>query len=240
MSKSWFDVDKDGLKEMFANFPPERMVTELIQNSLDEKSTACDVAITSDKKTTTLVVEDDNPDGFKDLRDAYTMFKSTGKRSDPTKRGKFNLGEKIVLARANTATIRSTLGTVVFDDKGRLLNPSFTDNKIPTAKDLPFVVEAAVVETPQLDGPYGARGVGEHPMISVAPAIGNAIGQATGAQLMNMPIRAEDVWRGMTNQEPIDNWITKSPAGHCRSTRLIGADRVAEGTCAVPQPLLEE
>jgi CO/xanthine dehydrogenase Mo-binding subunit len=107
----------------------------------------------------------------------------------------------------------------IYDENGRLLNPSFTDNKIPTAKDLPDVVESAVVETPQLDGPFGARGVGEHPMISVAPAIGNAIGRALGVELLHMPIRAEDVWRAMHEKEPIDNWITKSPAGHCRSEK---------------------
>ena len=73
------------------------------------------------------------------------------------------------------------------------------------------------METPQLDGPFGARGVGEHPMISVAPAIGNAICAATGAELMHMPIRAEDVWRAMRDHEPIDNWITKTPVGSCRS-----------------------
>lgn len=116
----------------------------------------------------------------------------------------------------------------IYDDLGRLLNPSFTDNKIPTAKDLPDIVEAAVVETAQLDGPYGARGVGEHPMISVAPAIGNAICAATGVELLHMPIRAEDVWRAMQDMEPIDNWITKSPAGHCRSSRLIGSPRLTE------------
>jgi CO/xanthine dehydrogenase Mo-binding subunit len=108
----------------------------------------------------------------------------------------------------------------IYDESGRLLNPSFTDNKIPTAKDLPLQIEASVVETPQLDGPFGARGVGEHPMISVAPAIGNAIGQAIGVELLHMPIRAEDVWRGMHDKEPIDNWITKSPVGHCRSERI--------------------
>jgi len=108
----------------------------------------------------------------------------------------------------------------IYDESGRLLNPSFTDNKIPTAKDLPDLVESAVVETPQLDGPYGARGVGEHPMISVAPAIGNAIHRAVGAELLHMPIRAEDVWRAMHAKEPIDNWITKSPVGHCRSERV--------------------
>jgi hypothetical protein len=57
-------------------------------------------------------------------------------------------------------------------------------------------------------------------MISVAPAIGNAIRQAIGVELRHMPIRAEDVWRGMHDKEPIDNWITKSPVGHCRSERI--------------------
>jgi len=105
----------------------------------------------------------------------------------------------------------------IYDKDGRLLNPSFTDNKIPTAKDLPLAIECAVVETPQIDGPYGARGVGEHSMISVAPALGNALQKATGAELCHMPMRFEDVWRAIRKKEPIDNWITKSPVGSCRS-----------------------
>jgi len=114
------------------------------------------------------------------------------------------------------------LGTAVcegyiYDEQGHLLNPSFTDNKIPTAKDLPLEIESIAVETPQLDGPFGARGVGEHPMISVAPALGNAIGEATGVEILHMPIRAEDVWRAMRSRQPIDNWITKTPVGSCRS-----------------------
>ena len=114
------------------------------------------------------------------------------------------------------------LGTAVcegyiYDEQGHLLNPSFTDNKVPTAKDVPEVVESYVVETPQLDGPFGARGVGEHPMISVAPAIGNAICAVTDAELTHMPIRAEDVWRSMRDHQPIDNWICKTPRGSCRS-----------------------
>lgn len=111
----------------------------------------------------------------------------------------------------------------IYDQQGRLLNPSFTDNKIPTARDLPARVDTAVVETAQLDGPYGARGVGEHPMISVAPAIGNAIQQATGAELLHMPMRFEDVWRALRSHEPIDNWITETPVGSCRSDLPGGA-----------------
>jgi CO/xanthine dehydrogenase Mo-binding subunit len=105
----------------------------------------------------------------------------------------------------------------VYDEQGHLLNPSFTDNKIPTARDLPDVIESIAVETPQLDGPYGARGVGEHPMISVAPALGNAILQAVGADLTHMPIRAEDVWRAMAHKESVDNWITKTPVRSCKA-----------------------
>ncbi len=105
----------------------------------------------------------------------------------------------------------------IYDRSGRLLNPSFTDNKIPTAKDLPEEIVSIAVETPQLDGAFGARGVGEHPMISVAPALGNALAEAVGVELLHMPIRFEDVWRAMRDKEPIDNWITKSPAGSCRT-----------------------
>ena len=105
----------------------------------------------------------------------------------------------------------------IYDQQGHLLNPSFTDNKIPTCKDLPDEIDCIIVETPQLDGPYGARGVGEHPMISVAPALGNAIRNATGAELTHMPIRSEDVWRAMTSKAPVETWITKTPVGSCRS-----------------------
>ncbi len=100
----------------------------------------------------------------------------------------------------------------IYDDQGHLLNPSLTDNKILTAKDLPEEIECIAVETPQLDGPFGARGVGEHPMISVAPALANAIHDATGAELTHMPVRSEDVWRAIHNRLPVDTWVTKAPA----------------------------
>jgi CO/xanthine dehydrogenase Mo-binding subunit len=119
----------------------------------------------------------------------------------------------------------------IYDEEGHLLNPSFTDNKIPTAKDIPEQIESMAVETAQLDGPFGARGVGEHPMISVAPAVGNAIHQATGAELVHMPMRFEDVWRALRNKAPVDNWITDSPAGSCRSQR--------ESTPALVEVVLE-
>jgi len=141
---NWFDVDKEGFKEMFANFPPERMVAELVQNSFDTDAKMCKVVLADSPSTrsTVLLVEDDNPDGFKDLRDAYTLFKSTDKRGDPTKRGKFNLGEKIVLARAKSGIISTTKGTVVFDKTGRKATRKKRDMGSVVSIDFPRWTEA--------------------------------------------------------------------------------------------------
>jgi CO/xanthine dehydrogenase Mo-binding subunit len=80
-----------------------------------------------------------------------------------------------------------------FDDKGRLLNPNFTDYKIPTTMDMPNEVIPIIVEVPQPDGPFGARGVGEHTMIPSAPLIANAVEDALGVRIVSMPITAEKV-----------------------------------------------
>ena len=74
-----------------------------------------------------------------------------------------------------------------------MMNPSFTDNKIPTAKDIPLEIVPIYVENPQPDGPYGARGVAEHPMISVPSAIGNALYDALGINFYRLPFTPENV-----------------------------------------------
>jgi len=81
-----------------------------------------------------------------------------------------------------------------FDELGRLLNPSFVDYKIPTAKDMPRKMSQHFVETPQLDGPHGARGIGEHPMIAVPSAVGNALFDALGIQFHELPLTPERVY----------------------------------------------
>ncbi|HTY08322.1 MAG TPA: xanthine dehydrogenase family protein molybdopterin-binding subunit [Candidatus Edwardsbacteria bacterium] len=80
-----------------------------------------------------------------------------------------------------------------FDGKGKLLNPNFSDYKIPTALDVPDQVVPIIVEVAQPDGPFGARGVGEHTMIPAAPMIANAIENALGIRIRSMPITAEKV-----------------------------------------------
>lgn len=80
-----------------------------------------------------------------------------------------------------------------FDEKGRMLNPNFTDYKIPTTLDIPAEIIPIIVEVPQPDGPFGARGVGEHTMIPAAPMVANAVEDALGVRITSMPITAEKV-----------------------------------------------
>ncbi|HCM40009.1 MAG: dehydrogenase [Bdellovibrionales bacterium GWC1_52_8] len=80
-----------------------------------------------------------------------------------------------------------------FDSKGKLLNANFTDYKIPTAMDVPDEIVSIFVEHEQPDGPFGARGVGEHTMIPAAPIIANAIEDALGIRIKSMPITAEKI-----------------------------------------------
>lgn len=92
--------------------------------------------------------------------------------------------------------IGTTFSEAVYHtDDGRLLTRNFTDYKIPTFKDIPAEMEVLNVETPQLDGPYGARGCGEHPLISVTAVIANALANATGAEFYDMPLSADKVYR---------------------------------------------
>ncbi len=79
----------------------------------------------------------------------------------------------------------------VFDKDGRFLNPGFVDYKIPTAKDIPRHTQQILLENPQPGGPYGARGVAEHPMISVPSAIGNALYDALGIEFNTLPLNVE-------------------------------------------------
>ncbi len=77
---------------------------------------------------------------------------------------------------------------------GRMLNNSFVDFKLPTAKDIPAEMVQLFVETPHPQGPYGARGLAEHPMVSVPSAVGNAVANATGVEFFELPLDPERVF----------------------------------------------
>lgn len=118
---NWFDVDKNGLAQLLERKGKEFVLLELLQNAWDENCTKVTVELTRvpNSRYVRLVVEDDSPDGFTDLSHAFTLFAASRKKGDAQKRGRFNLGEKLVLALCEEASIASTKGTVVFDESGR-------------------------------------------------------------------------------------------------------------------------
>ena len=85
----------------------------------------------------------------------------------------------------------------VVSERGRILNPSFLDYKLPGAVDLAFPMEVEFVETDDPAGPYGAKGVGEPGLVPTAPAIANAVWDAVGVRIRDLPITPEKVLRAL-------------------------------------------
>jgi xanthine dehydrogenase molybdenum-binding subunit len=75
---------------------------------------------------------------------------------------------------------------------GKVMNPNFLDYKMLTAKDVPNI-EAIVIETNDQFGPFGAKGIGEPGLVPTAPAIANAIYDAVGVRIKDLPITPEKV-----------------------------------------------
>lgn len=119
---SWFAVDKDGLRKLIDARGKSFAIFELVQNAWD--TAAENVSIRVEKLPgrpfAEVIVIDDDPRGFNDLSHAYTLFAESEKKVDPTKRGRFNLGEKLVLALCKRAQVESTDGTVIFNEDGTL------------------------------------------------------------------------------------------------------------------------
>jgi carbon-monoxide dehydrogenase large subunit len=87
---------------------------------------------------------------------------------------------------------------------GVMQNPSFVDYRIATSSDIPEKITAMIVEVPQDDGPWGARGVGEHSMVPTVPAIANAIFAAIGVRFDGPPFTAEKVYLAMLEAGIVD------------------------------------
>jgi len=120
-TNAWFDVDREGLASLLEARGRAFAIHELIQNAWDQQVTQVDVELTPIPRTrlVRISVRDDDPEGFASLADAYTLFAPSQKRADPTRRGRFNLGEKLVLALCGRASLTTTTGSLVFDGQGR-------------------------------------------------------------------------------------------------------------------------
>jgi len=119
--QGWFDVDRGGLRQLVADRNPGFILAELIQNAWDEPGvTRVDVKLepVAGARSALLVVKDDAPEGFYELAHAWTLFSDTRKRTDPYARGRFCLGDKLVLALCRWAEITTTTGAVRFESDG--------------------------------------------------------------------------------------------------------------------------
>ncbi len=125
-SNTWIDVDLEGFGQLMASRPKVAILHDLLQNVFDEDATTATVTLEPlpRRGRARLTVTDDCPNGFADLRDAYTLYKASKKKGDPTKRGRFNEGEKFVLSQCDEASIKTTTGTVLFDADGNRRNSS--------------------------------------------------------------------------------------------------------------------
>lgn len=121
MSEPALVVDRQGLARKLAGRPKAFVLYELLQNAWDEEISEVHVEtkMLPGQPVCQISVVDDCPEGFKDLSSVYTMFKDSKKAHDPTKRGRFEMGEKLVIALALKAEVVSTKGSIIFEGDSR-------------------------------------------------------------------------------------------------------------------------
>ncbi|MEX0804933.1 MAG: xanthine dehydrogenase family protein molybdopterin-binding subunit [Candidatus Binatia bacterium] len=86
---------------------------------------------------------------------------------------------------------------MVYDANGNLLNPNLVDYRVPSFNDMPEDFHTVLVENQDGPGPYGVRGIGEGGLLSIAPAVCNALERATGVRIKDLPLTPERVWRAL-------------------------------------------
>ena len=92
---------------------------------------------------------------------------------------------------------------LVHDESGQLLTGSFMDYAIPVAERVPDI-DTLIVEVPAPDGPFGAKGIGEAPVIAAAPAIANAVAAAVGIRMRELPMTAPRIWAALPARRGLD------------------------------------
>ena len=86
-------------------------------------------------------------------------------------------------------------------EDGRVTNLSFGEYKLPTMYDTPPLT-TVLVESANGVGPYQIKGIGESPLTPVAPAIANAVADAVGVRIRDLPLTAEKVYRALKDNTP--------------------------------------
>lgn len=108
----------------------------------------------------------------------------------------------------NEGSMLMGLGTTLYEemlfDNGQPTNPTFLDYGLPTFLEMPAAFQSILVETPHREGPFGAKGVGEVGLPAVAAAVGNAICDAIGVRITELPITPERVLRALAERRMRD------------------------------------
>ena len=103
--------------------------------------------------------------------------------------------------------IAQAIGYTLCEDfrisEGRILTPNFSTYLLPTALDVPFEIYPVIMETPDPNGPYGARGMAEMPLVPFAAAVAAAIHDATGVWLSDLPFTPERVLAALAAREAL-------------------------------------
>ena len=100
--------------------------------------------------------------------------------------------------------IGHTLFEEMLYEDGQLLNPNLVDYRVPTFNDLPEVLTTLLIENGNGPGPFGAKGMGEGGLLPVASAVANAVFQATGVRIKNLPLTPPNVWRALRENQKHD------------------------------------
>ena len=108
-------------------------------------------------------------------------------------------GAVFVQVRRGEPTRAQGIGLALMEEiltrDGRIVNPTFTDYLLPTALDMP-PLDIALIEDPEPDQPYGAKGVGEPPTVVSTAAVVAALRAASGRPLTRVPVRPDDIALG--------------------------------------------
>jgi len=84
---------------------------------------------------------------------------------------------------------------------GQPLNANLVDYRVPRFTDLPRHFDSVLIENRDGPGPYGAKGMGESGIVSIAPAVGNALARLTGVRIRELPLTPERVWRALKDSK---------------------------------------
>jgi len=89
---------------------------------------------------------------------------------------------------------------LILDEHGRIVNLGALDYRIPTIRDIPLDLYSFLIENADGPGPHGSKGAGEGGTLALAAAVGEAVNEAAGVRMRDLPLTPESVWRAIAEK----------------------------------------